>query len=156
MLRQIPLDRSWCVKLSKICIIFRTNTPGNRSVLNMWYISDKCHVDLLWTSLRRSTGELPPSRAACGRRSTSSTSVPARITVITDARLQPIQAGNQRIVFQTVAPSRLYWAGHPAMRVVQALYWLQDLMDSDKGQILHRLRAILKDPVHGQSIRADL
>lgn len=84
------------------------------------------------------------------------TAVPARITVLTDARLRPIQVGNQRIVFQTVAPSRLYWAGHPAMRVVQALYWLQDLMDSDKGQILHRLRAILKDPLHGQSIRDDL
>ena len=42
------------------------------------------------------------------------------------------------------------------MRVVQSLYWLQDLMDSDKGQILERLRAILKDPVHGASIRDDL
>jgi len=84
------------------------------------------------------------------------TAVPARITVLTDARLRPIQRGNQRIVFKTVAPSRLYWAGHPAMRVVQALYWLQDLMASDTGQILQRLRAILKDPVHGAPIRDDL
>lgn len=52
------------------------------------------------------------------------TAVPARVTVITDARLRRIQIGKQRIVFQTVAPRRLYWAGHPAMRVVQALYWL--------------------------------
>lgn len=84
------------------------------------------------------------------------TAVPARITVLTDARLRPIQVGNQRIVFKTVAPSRLYWAGHPAMRVVQALYWLQDLIGSDKGPILQRLRSVLNDPVHGAAIRDDL
>jgi hypothetical protein len=84
------------------------------------------------------------------------TAVPARVIVLTDARLRPIQIGNQRIVFQTVAPSRLYWAGRPAMRVVQALHWLQDLLDSDSSQILQRLRAILKDPTHGDSIRDDL
>jgi hypothetical protein len=84
------------------------------------------------------------------------TAVPARVTVLTDGRLRPIQMGNQRIVFQTVAPSRLYWAGRPAMRVVQALYWLKDLLDSDNGQILQRVRAILTDPTHGDSIREDL
>ena len=84
------------------------------------------------------------------------TAVPARVTVLTDGRLRPIEIGNQRIVFRTVAPSRLYWAGRPAMRVVQALYWLQDLLDSDNGKILQRLRAILKDPAHGDSIRDDL
>jgi len=84
------------------------------------------------------------------------TAVPARITVLTDARLRPIQVGNQRIVFKTVAPSRLYWAGHPAMRVVQAMYWLQDLLDSDKGHILGRLRAVLNDAAHGAPIRDDL
>lgn len=84
------------------------------------------------------------------------TAVPARVTVLTDARLRSIQLGNQRIVFQTVAPSRLYWAGRPAMRVVQALYWLQDLLGSDDAQILPRLRGILKDPAHGDSIRDDL
>jgi hypothetical protein len=47
-------------------------------------------------------------------------------------------------------------AGRPAMRVVQALYWLRDLLDSDNGQILQRLRAILTDPDHGDSIRDDL
>src|SRR5713226_6440517 len=84
------------------------------------------------------------------------TAVPARVTVLTDARLRPIQMGNQRIVFQTVAPSRLYWAGRPAMRVVQALYWLKDLLDSDNAEMLQRLRAILTDPDHGDSIRDDL
>lgn len=42
------------------------------------------------------------------------------------------------------------------MRFVQALYWLRDILDSDNGQILQRLRAILTDPVHGDSIRDDL
>src|SRR6266545_6967698 len=84
------------------------------------------------------------------------TAVPARVTVLTDARLRPVEMGKQRIVFQTVAPRRLYWAGRPAMRVVQALYWLRDLLDSDNGQILQRLRAILTDPGHGESIRDDL
>ena len=84
------------------------------------------------------------------------TAVPARVTVLTNARLRPIKIGNQQIVFQTVAPSRLYWAGRPAMRVVQALYWLQDVLGSDRTNILKRLRAILKDPTYGTMIRDDL
>jgi hypothetical protein len=84
------------------------------------------------------------------------TAVPARVTVLTDARLRPVEMGKQRIVFQTVAPRRLYWAGRPAMRVVQALYWLRDLLDSDNADILQRVRAILTDPRHGESIRDDL
>jgi hypothetical protein len=84
------------------------------------------------------------------------TAVPARVTVLTDARLRPVEMGKQRIVFQTVAPRRLYWAGRPAMRVVQALYWLRDLLDSDNADILKRLRAILTDRGHGESIRDDL
>jgi hypothetical protein len=84
------------------------------------------------------------------------TAVPARVTVLTDARLRPVEMGKQSIVFQTVAPRRLYWAGRPAMRVVQALYWLRDLLDSDNADILQRVRAILTDPGHGESIRDDL
>lgn len=84
------------------------------------------------------------------------TAVPARITVLTDARLRPIQLGNQQIRFQAAAPSRLYWAGHPAMRIVQALYWLQDVLGSDRAKILQRLRRILNDPAHGNVLRDDL
>jgi len=84
------------------------------------------------------------------------TAVPARVTVLTDARLRPIKIGNQNIVFKTVAPSRLYWAGRPAMRVVQAFYWLQDVLDSDGADVLERLRAVLEDPAHGAAIRDDL
>lgn len=84
------------------------------------------------------------------------TAVPARVTLLTDARLRPIQIGNQKIVFQAVAPSRLYWAGRPAMRVVQALYWLQDLLDSDRENIVRRLLLALHDPDYGAAIRDDL
>jgi len=84
------------------------------------------------------------------------TAVPARVTVLTDARLRPIHLGNQQIHFKTVAPSRLYWAGRPAMRFVQALYWLQDLLQSDPTVILQRLTVILNDPDHGPAVRDDL
>jgi len=84
------------------------------------------------------------------------TAVPARITVLTDARLRPIQLGNQQIRFQTAAPSRLYWAGHPAMRIVQALYWSQDLLDSDRARIVRRLKVVLDEKKHGATLRTDL
>jgi len=82
--------------------------------------------------------------------------VPARITVLTDGRLRPIALGNLTLDFRYAAPSRLYWAGRPAMRFVQALYWLRDMLPSDDGRILKRLVAILKDPRYGQSIQQDL
>src|SRR5439155_22399570 len=84
------------------------------------------------------------------------TAVPARVTLITDARLRPIQIGKQRIVFQTVAAKRLYWAGRPAMRVVQALYWLKDILNSGDPQTVRRLHRVLADPADGAAIRRDL
>lgn len=87
------------------------------------------------------------------------TAVPARIEVLVDARLKPIRLANsQEIRFRSAAASRLYWAGRPAMRVVQALYWLQDtLSDADESKrIAAHLRRILADPEHGRAIRDDL
>lgn len=86
------------------------------------------------------------------------TAVPARIEVLTDARLKPIKLGKQEIHFKAAAPSRLYWAGRPAMRVVQALYWLQDVLaDRDeRTRIAGQLRRLFANPTHGQSIRDDL
>jgi len=52
--------------------------------------------------------------------------VPARVTIHTDARRRSIKLENLVIEFKQTAPSRLYWAGRPAMRVVQALYWLSN------------------------------
>jgi hypothetical protein len=82
--------------------------------------------------------------------------VPARITLFTDARLRPVTLGNLTIEFRHAAPSRLYWAGHPAMRFVQALDWLRDMLTSDDGRLRRRLLSILQDPKHGKAIRDDL
>ena len=71
------------------------------------------------------------------------TAVPAQVTVLTDARLRPIHLGAQQIRFRQAAPSRLYWAGRPAMRVVQALHWLHDVLPSDQDVILGRFRNLI-------------
>lgn len=86
------------------------------------------------------------------------TAVPARIEVFTDARLKPIKLGKQEIHFKPAAPSRLYWAGRPAMRVVQALHWLQDILadPEEQARIAGQLRRLFADPTHGESIRDDL
>jgi hypothetical protein len=54
------------------------------------------------------------------------------------------------------APSRLYWAGRPAMRVVQALYWLKDTLAADRSRILNRLTQVLSEPEHGAVMSRDL
>jgi len=82
--------------------------------------------------------------------------VPARVDVLTDGRLRPIKLGNMTLNFHYAAPSRLYWADRPAMRFVQALHWLRDLLPSDDGQLRRRLVSILRDPAHGAAIRDDL
>ncbi len=86
------------------------------------------------------------------------TAVPARIEVLIDARLKPIKLGNQQIHFKNAAPSRLYWAGRPAMRVVQALHWLQDVLpdEDERTRVAEVLRRLFADPEHGAAIRADL
>lgn len=85
-----------------------------------------------------------------------SDAVPARIAVHTDARLRPIKLGAQTITFKPTAPSKLHWAGRPGMRVVQALHWLRDMLDSDHERITRRLASILADPEHGAAITTDL
>ena len=82
--------------------------------------------------------------------------VPARITVHTDARLRPIHLGKLVINFKLTAPSRLYWAGRPAMRIVQALHWLHDMLPTDGDSILKKIERIMGDPRHGRAIRDDL
>lgn len=86
------------------------------------------------------------------------TAVPARIEVLVDARLRPIKLGNQEIHFKYAAPSRLYWADRPAMRVVQALHWMQDVLsqDGERQRVQAILQRLLADPRHGQAIRDDL
>lgn len=82
--------------------------------------------------------------------------VPARVTIHTDARRRAVRLDNLVIEFKQTAPSRLYWAGRPAMRVVQALHWLKDTLATDRQRILSKLSKLLADPVHGDAIRKDL
>ena len=84
--------------------------------------------------------------------------VPATIVVHADARLRPIRLGNLEIAFRPTAASKLYWAGRPAMRIVQALHWLRDLLagPEDDNQLRRRLQRLLADPVHGPALRTDL
>jgi hypothetical protein len=82
--------------------------------------------------------------------------VPAKVTIHTDARLRPIRLNKLLIDFKLTAPSRLYWAGRPAMRIVQALHWLHDMLPSDGDSILKRIGRILEDPKLGKGIRDDL
>lgn len=85
------------------------------------------------------------------------TAIPSQVVVLSDARLRPIKLGNQTIKFRQAAPSRLFWAGRPAMRVVQALYWLQDLITSgNEADSTARLQNLLGDPARGQPARDDL
>lgn len=87
-----------------------------------------------------------------------SDAVPGRIVVHTDARLRPIKLGKQVIAFRPTAPSKLFWADRPAMRVVQALHWLRNSLadPDDRRRILRRLRSILADKDQGPAIASDL
>lgn len=82
--------------------------------------------------------------------------VPAQITIYSDTRRRSIQLDRLQIDFKPTASSRLYWAGRPAMRVVQALYWLKDMLPAEGDTIRAKLARILTDPKHGPSICADL
>ena len=82
--------------------------------------------------------------------------VPARVTIHTDSRRRAVQLDQLTIEFKQTAPSRLYWAGRPAMRVVQALYWMKDTLTSERSLVLSKLTKVLADPVHGATIRRDL
>ena len=84
--------------------------------------------------------------------------VPAKIVVHTDARRRPIKLGNVAITFRPTAPSKLFWAGRPAMRVVQALHWLRDLLvrDGESEQVKRKLAKLFADPTVGPPLHADL
>jgi len=84
------------------------------------------------------------------------TAVPARVVIHTDARRRTIRLDNLVIEFKQTAPSKLYWAGRPAMRIVQALHWLKDTLPSDRGRIMSQLATLLADGRYGRALRDDL
>ncbi|MGJ7497900.1 DUF6088 family protein [Variovorax sp. RT4R15] len=82
--------------------------------------------------------------------------VPAHVIIYTDTRRRAIQLDNLPIEFRLCAPSRLYWAGRPAMRLVQALHWLKDTLPSDSGPLRQKIGRLLIDKKQGAAIRDDL
>jgi len=76
--------------------------------------------------------------------------VPGQVIVHTDGRLRPIVLGQLTLQFKLTAPSKLFWAERPAMRIVQSLYWLRDELKSidttSQSSIRAKLTSILSDP----------
>jgi hypothetical protein len=87
-----------------------------------------------------------------------SEAVPGRVLIHSDARLKPIRLGNIAITFRPTSASKLYWAGRPAMRIVQALHWLKPKFDDPKERqrIGRRIEALLSDYKQGAAMRKDL
>jgi hypothetical protein len=84
------------------------------------------------------------------------TAVPARIIVHTDSRRGDLDLGGQHIEFRKTAPKKLFWAGRPAMRLVQALLWMRDQGGAIDDDIRSKIRAILEYPDAGAQIVRDL
>lgn len=84
--------------------------------------------------------------------------VPAKIVVHTDTRRRAVKLGNVTITFRPTAASKLFWAGRPAMRVVQALHWLRDLLarEGESDQVRRKLARLFQDPMVGPPLKADL
>ncbi len=86
--------------------------------------------------------------------------IPGQVVIHTDGRLRPIQLGNLTIQFKLTAPSKLYWADHPAMRIVQALYWLGDSAknsaQSEYGAVKAKLIRLLSESNQSDKICDDL
>jgi hypothetical protein len=87
-----------------------------------------------------------------------SDAVPGRIVVHSDTRLKPLRLGNLTIVFRPTSASKLYWAGRPAMRIVQALHWLKPKLDDlEEGpRIRQRIESLLSESKQGAVVRKDL
>jgi hypothetical protein len=83
--------------------------------------------------------------------------VPAKIIVHADARLKTIHLGKLEIQFKPTAASKLFWAGRPGMRLVQALHWLRDTDTIDtRSDLVDKLRDILNRGPHASAVRNDL
>ena len=76
--------------------------------------------------------------------------LPGQVIIHTDGRLRPIVLDNLTIQFKLKALSKLLWAGRPAMRIVQSLYWFGDELKSsdatDPSMFSAQLRRVLTDP----------
>ncbi len=71
--------------------------------------------------------------------------VPSKVIAHTERRLKAIELGKMRIEFKPTTTSKLFWAGRPAMRLVQALHWLHDILSrpGEREIIEAKVRRIL-------------
>src|SRR5216684_2184066 len=138
------IDRGLYDRPRKNALTGRTTVPDYRAVIQAVSRRDNARILLDGMTAANDLG--------------LTTAVPARIEVLVDARLRPIRLGNQVIQFKTAAPSRLFWAGRPAMRIVQALHLFQDMLSkaTERRRVIDHPRKILADPTHGPPIRDDL
>ena len=85
------------------------------------------------------------------------TAISAHIKLLVDVRLRPIKL-DKKIHLKLIAPNRLYWADRPAMRVAQALHWMQNMItqDNEGDRVRSTLRRLFADRQHGRAIRDDL
>jgi hypothetical protein len=108
------------------------------------------------TSSRRGRGSSNVDGLTAANDLGLTTAVPSHVVIHTDARRRAIHLDNLIIDFKRTAPSKLYWAGRPAMRIVQALHWLKETLPTDRDRIVARLSSILADPRYGTELRDDL
>lgn len=86
--------------------------------------------------------------------------VPGKIEILTDGRLRSITIQNLTIQFKHTAPSKLYWADKSSMRIIQALYWLKDVInstDSTESQVIkNKLVKILTNSDQKEKLLSEL
>lgn len=83
--------------------------------------------------------------------------IPAKVIVRTERLLKPIELGNMKIEFRPTTTTKLFWAGRPAMRLVQALHWMRDILSrsGEKAAVEAKVSRILHD-ADGDAIADDL
>ena len=84
--------------------------------------------------------------------------VPAKVIAHTERRLKPIELGKMKIEFKPTTTSKLFWAGRPAMRLVQALHWLRDILarPGERANLEAKISRILIDSRGRDSLTTDL
>ena len=122
----------------------RTNVPDYRAVIRAVARRDKARIVIDGMTAANDLG--------------LTNAVPAKIEVLVDGRFKTIKLGNQQIRFKHAAPSRLFWAGRPGMRVVQALYWLQDVLGDpeENCRVSGILKRLLEKGQSGKEVADDL
>lgn len=108
------------------------------------------------TIIRRSQGRMLIDGMTAANALGLTNTVPSRVIIHTDCRSQPIQLDKLTIQFKLTAPSKLYWAGHPAMYIVQALYWLHSSIESLSQEEYHQLISKLQRIIHHSKNAAEI